>query len=1359
MLANMPDVSYMIYKRLLVLLWLWWPCLASGQSGKLFTVETGLSASIVTDIHQDPNGFVWVATYDGLNRFDGIKFTAYRHDKKDTTSLLNNQIHVLFDDRSGRMYVGSIAGLQYYDPATDAFYTIPLTLPDGRTMNADVSAICQRKNGDLLIGTSGYGIFKLTRSKGKIVGQKAQTNAPSEFIIELLEDNEQNLWVSTEDKGLYRFSNRSVDSYFVSKKAQNNIISSICQDSYGRLFVGNMNSGLYRYDSPSQTFIHIPFDGHTDLPVADLLVNRNNQILIATSGKGMKYFDPVSNKILNLELSVTSFDFSRSKVTTMLEDQAGNNWIGIYQKGLLLLAGNNNRFGYIGYKSVSRKSIGSSAVMALGQDSQGTVWVGTDSDGLYALPTAGDASIHYRTDKEGGTVPSNILAIHEDSQKNLWLGSYRSGLSRFDRRTGKNTYFTKLIDKRGDNVQRIFSIQEDTRQQLWISTMGSGIFRLDLRSGAVKNFDALPGNLYRTEYNHLPNNWVNCLLVTKDNKLFIGTFDGLGCLDLDTENFVSTLGTNRLLAGTVVYSLFEDNKGNLWIGTSQGLKKMNRSTKEITSFDTDQGLPSNQIWSIQGDKMGDLWISTNRGLSKLDVETSTFTNFYSSDGLQGNEYSRGASISSSSGELYFGGVNGISYFKSNEIRVASKRLTVRIVDLFIRDKPVKKGTQSGSYQVVDTTVTNASEFNLAHHDNSFTLEFSTMDFIDAERITYQYSINNNRWEELRPGSNRITFDNLAPGSYEFQLRAKFNKRVSGIRRVTVIVHPVWYLSTWAKAFYTLLAFFIAILITKFIRNRRRTKAKFLAHQRQEEINEAKLQFFINIAHEIRTPLTLVVGPLQKLIINDQDEKRSHLYSIMGRNTKRILDLVNQLMDIRKIEKGQMSLQLASVEMTRFTGEICQLFEEQIQARQIEFVMDFPTEQIFARIDPHNFDKVLINVLSNAFKFTPAGGLIRVELKIKPAEKPDNQPDLIMAIEDSGHHISELETERIFECFYQSEDHRSYNQQGTGIGLHLVKQLVELHGGTVRAENMNPIGCRFLIALPLESIVEEALTPTVELSAPQGRLLDLPQDDRPGTRSRKKARRIVIADDDTEICTYLTDELSDEYTVFAYANGEDAYKGIVKEKPDLVLSDVMMPVMDGMTLCRKLRANSLVNHIPIILLTAKTEESSNALGLELGADAYITKPFNIDILSKTIKSLIRNRQITRNNESEQKYQEEFISKINIKSADTKLLEKVHLLINKNIANPELSVEMIAGEIGISRVHLHRKMKELTNSTTRDLIRTIRLKQAADLMITKGLTVSEVAFATGFANVNNFSVSFKELYGLSPVNYAEQHLIKR
>ncbi|WP_439581605.1 hybrid sensor histidine kinase/response regulator transcription factor [Dyadobacter bucti] len=1334
---------------------------AWGQSAKLFSVENGLSSSMVTDIHQDRSGFIWVATEDGLNRFDGIKFTVYRQDKANNEGMSSNFIHVLFEDDAGKMYTGSLHGLQCYDEATDSFRTIPLMIGQNKIANVRVLAMCQRRNGDILIGTSGHGIFRIERNGPELYAKPLPLKVPSNLIIQLFEDSERNLWVSTEDQGLHRFTDASLKSskaYFVSKKIQNNIITSLCQDKYGRVFAGNMVSGLYRYNAAGDAFQNVPHVGEGNLQIADLKVNDNGQILIGTRGKGVKYFDSGSGKILDMNHNVDTFDFAKSKVFSICEDNSGNTWLGIYQKGLVLLGVNTNRFGYMGYRSASKNLIGSSAVKALFEDSNCTIWVGTDNDGLYALPHGGKSSIHYQKGDDNPFAPENVMTVFEDSEKNLWTGSYLSGLSKLDRKTGKFTYSDKLSDKNGDNVQRVFDIREDSEKRLWIATMGSGIFCKDLRTGAVEHFDALPGRISLPKENFLPNSWVNCLLIAKDNKLFIGTFNGLACLDLDTKNFVSTFGANSLLKGVVIYSLFDDDKGNLWAGTSQGLKKIDRASKVITTFAVGDGLPSNLIGAVRGDKAGNLWLSTNRGLSKMDLETNTFVNFYSADGLQGNEFSQGASMVARNGEFYFGGINGLTYFKPEEIKMSSRRPAVRIVDLYIHDKAVKKGMKSGGYMIVDTTVSSAKEFNLAHHDNSFSLEFSTMDFIDAERVSYMYAINDNDWTVLRAGTNRLTFDNLAPGAYHFRLKAKSSKTDSEETKVTIIIHPAWYFSFWAWFAYGLFTLFAATYIFKTFKNRRLAKKEALAHQRREEVNEAKLAFFINIAHEIRTPLTLVVSPLQKLLSQDYNAERMHLYEIMGRNTKRILDLVNQLMDIRKIEKGQMSLQFSTVEMVDFTKEICLLFEEQIEAKKIEFLVDAPSQKIFARVDPLNFDKVLINVLSNAFKFTPTGGAIRVALSVSDARNSNGQSALRLAVEDSGPFIDRHETERIFDCFYQSDHHRDHNRYGTGIGLHLVKQLVELHGGKIRAENMADKGCRFVIEMPLEEVSNSEIDSSGKISSADHLLNDMTVHTGPKSKSGKKAKRLVVVDDDSEICNYLTDEMSGEFTVFAYANGEEAYKAILREVPDLIVTDVMMPVMDGMTLCKKVKANPLVNHIPVILLTAKTAESTNAEGLEMGADAYITKPFNVQILSKTIKGLIRNRQILKNNDNEQHYQEEFISKVNLKASEEKLLEKVHLLINKHLANPDLSVEMISNEIGISRVHLHRKLKELTNLTTRDLIRNIRLKQAADLMTVKGLTVSEVAFAVGFANVNSFSVAFKELHGVSPTMFADNYLEK-
>jgi ligand-binding sensor domain-containing protein len=618
--------SYIIPATWLLGFWMGILFTASGQSAKFFSVENGLSSSMVTDIHQDRSGFLWISTEDGLNRFDGIKFTIYRQDKTNNTGVSSNFIQVLFEDKSGRMYTGSIHGLQYYDPASDFFRTIPLMIGDNKLTNVRVLTICQRRNGDILVGTSGHGIFKVDNTGPQLCAKQLDMKVPSNLIIHLFEDSNQSLWVSTEDRGLLRFNKdyvKSGASHFVSKKIQNNIITSLCQDKYGRVFAGNMVSGLYLYKSTDDTFQPIPSNENGQLPIADLTVNDNGQILIGTRGKGMKYFDAVSGKILDQNHNVDRFDFGKSKVFAIFEDNSGNTWLGVYQKGLLLLGVNSNRFGYMGYKSASNNAIGSSAVKALFEDSNSTVWVGTDNDGLYALPHGGKSSVHYARNDQNPFAPENVMTVFEDSEKNLWTGSYLSGLSKLDRKTGKFENSGLLIDKNGDNVQRVFDIKEDSRKRLWIATMGSGIFCINRLTGTVENLDAVNGRISQPSENFLSNSWVNCLLISKDNKLFIGTFNGLACLDLDTKSFTSSFGVNCLLKGVVIYSLFDDNKGNLWAGTAQGLKKISRATKAITTFDIGHGLPSNLISAVRGDKAGNLWLSTNRGLSKI-IHLSTF---------------------------------------------------------------------------------------------------------------------------------------------------------------------------------------------------------------------------------------------------------------------------------------------------------------------------------------------------------------------------------------------------------------------------------------------------------------------------------------------------------------------------------------------------------------------------------------------------------------------------------------------------------------------------------------------------------------------------------------------------------------
>lgn len=1340
---------------------------SNAQSGKLFTVDRELSSSLINNVYQDSNELIWIATEDGLNRYDGSKFTVYKKDDTNENSLLNNYVRLVYEDSKGHLLIGFFNGLQSYDYATDTFRKIPILLEGGYEYGSHILTIMERRNGDVLIGTSGQGLLLLKGEGDQLYAERiTNLNIPSNFIHYLFEDKEQNLWISTQDLGLFQLSkNNELRGFSYSKGMPCNNISSMVEDKMGNLYVGCIDKGLFLYGKNSNTFSAIRSPEHPNLPVNTLYLSQEGEIYIGTEGKGMKIYNPALKKISDANYNVTAIDFSKAKVNVIIGDASGNIWAGIFQKGVLLLPKRANNFKYIGHKSIKTDIIGSNAVIAVHKDHEGTLWVGTDGDGLYGIGPNGEQTAHFKHSSDPNAVPATIMTIYEDSNNDLWIGSYLNGMAKLDRRTGKCEYVKNLRDHNGDLAQRVFSITEDKDKNLWIGTMGSSLFKMNLETKEITHYNPKGNNDYSHTKNIINNAWIDCLLLSSKGKLYIGTYDGLGCLDIETDDFVSTHGTNRMLSGHIIYSLHEDAEGTIWIGTSKGLMYIESGSDQIHSYTISDGLPSNVICAIKEDKDHNLWISTNYGISKMDLQNRDFINYYTDDGLQGNEFSKDAAFVDPDGQIIFGGINGITFFHPEEIVVQGREFNIRITDFYIHDKSVKKGMMSGDKAIINTSVVKADTFHLSHNDNSFSIEFSAMEFNNPERVTYLYAMGTDQWIKLRPGTNNVTFNNLSPGTYTFKVKAEDYNTYSDEREVSIIISPAWYFSIWAKIAYVIIIVSIISLIAKLLYNRYRTRKKMQEHIHAKQINEAKLQFFINIAHEIRTPMTLIISPLRKLLSNDNSSQHQHTYQMMYRNSERILSLINQLMDVRKIDKGQLQLKFQETEIVGFIKDICAIFEEQFETKKIALLFRHDIEQLHVWIDPKNFDKIILNVLANAMKFTPEEGEVVINLTTGVDKNNPNhlQNYFEISISNTGSGIEENELEHIFECFFQAEASKSIYNGGTGIGLHLSRSIAQLHKGLIKAENNpNGQGCRFIVRMPLgnEHLSKEDLahiaptTQNTELVAPQI-VHEAVDQDKGKTKSRSKYR-ILVADDDIEIRKYIDQELGAEYHITTCSNGKEAFALALKEAPDLIISDIMMPEMDGITLCRKIKQHVNVNHVPIILLTAKSEEEDNLEGLGMGADAYIVKPFNVDILSKTIQNIIKNREILRNSFTGNQQQEDKVQKVQIKSSDEKLMEKIMDIINENLSNPSLSVEMLANEIGISRVHLHRKTKELTNQSTRDFIRNIRLQQAANLLATKNINISEVAYAVGFTNLATFSNSFKEFYGETPTNFMETHL---
>lgn len=1351
------------------------------QTGKFYSTDKELSNSLINAVYQDRKGFIWIATENGLNKFDGTRFSIYRHNATDSTSLKNNYVRTLFEDSRGNFWIGCINGLQRYDRATDNFHELFISRKDGRK-NPHITSIIERRNGDLWIATSGQGAISLKKNSNPAsfhIETELTDRIGSNYLNVIFEDSRQNLWIATEEKGLYRYSpeSKELKSYKAPYHIAGDDVSAICEDAHGQIFVGTLTKGLFRLSSRQEgNFEPVLYQNRMNLNIRTLIIDTRGKLIIGTDGEGVKEYQPQQDIIVDSEINAGPFDFSKSKVHSLIEDKDHNLWLGIFQKGLILVPGISNKFDYYGYKSIHNNTIGSSCVMAIHTDEQATIWIGTDNDGLYAINDQGKQLRHY-THQAGNpqSVPGTILCLYEDSNQELWLGSYFDGLARMNKQTGTCQDATSLLQGNlNAGKPKVSCIIEDKNKNLWVGTYGSGLYKINLPTQHVTYYESTRNENDDWSINRLPNDWISYLLEDKEGMIWIGTYKGLAVLNPQTDNFINYKKQNNLLPGYVVYSLLESSNGEIWAGTSEGLVCLNKDRLTPVLFTTADGLPSDIICGLAEDEKKNIWISTHQGISKLNPPEKKFINYYAGDGLQGNEFTRTAVFKDKRGKIFFGGTNGVTAFYPQDITEIKKEMNVLITGFHVANRPVKKGDKSGNNVITDTAVMDTEQFTLAYNENTFSIDFSVLEFSNPDRISYQYKIKElgDEWISTQPGTNRVTYSSLKPGKYTFSVQARDHNNFSNIRTVTIAITPPWYQTWWAKVIWGCLGALLIYALTMYILSRIRHRQEVMRQKHMEQINEAKLQFFINISHEIRTPMTLIISPLEKLLA--EHSEKQPVYLMIYRNAQRILRLINQLMDIRKLDKGQMHLKIRETDIVGFINDLMQTFNYQAQKKNITFTFEKELEgadSLKVWIDLNNFDKVLMNVLSNAFKYTHEGGNIEVSLKTghNDAYRGALKDYFEIDITDNGIGIDKNKIEQIFERFYQIDNDMTQSNFGTGIGLHLSRSLVELHHGIIKAENREDgQGTRFVIRLPLgsnhlkaeelENPEETGSEPTIS-QLPKDSIYETEEENKTNEYRKPKAKtryRVLIVEDDEELRRYIRSELDSDFRIYECTNGREGLETILKEKPDLVISDVMMPEMDGITLCRKIKQNININHIPIILLTAKSKAEDQIEGLEIGADAYIVKPFNTELLRTTISNLIANRERLRGKLVGEQQVEEKITKIEMKSNDEILMSKVMKTINDHLADPTLNVEMLAANVGMSRVHMHRKLKELTNQSARDFIRSIRLKQAANLLREKNLSVSEVAYATGFSNLSHFSNTFRDFYGISPSEYKEQQM---
>lgn len=1339
----MKSKVFYVFRNALLILSAFLPLSISAQQGILFDANKQLSSSFVNQVYLDNDGFIWVSTRNGLNKYDGYQFRTFKKEVSANMGMASNYVNYIMQDSKGIFYVGMYGALQSFNGYH--FQDIQVFDLQGHVMPPYVTCILERHHGDIIIGTSGHGLLQITDSRK--ARQMGGALADIVGVHQIAEDSQNRLWIVTEEQGLVCFDGNNTSRYFTDDTFRTQL-RSVREGKDKKIYVGTAHTGLFVLGEKG-TFEHIAITG--DLPIVEIFNNSQDELVLGYDGKGIGIYNPQTGILQNNPYYSREIDLSISKCYSITEDKTGNMWFGLLQKGIFMQPREEHFFHYMGYKLEANNLIGQACVTSVLIDSRGWTWVGTDKDGLYCFDENDRPVFHYK-----GGFPSTILGLAEDLRGHIWVGSFREGCGWID--IANHSYHQQPLPQ-GKAVS-IFDLECDKQGNIWMASMGEGLLRLNIETGEVKTYATKENVINNRKTNSIINNYLSQLSLSPDGqRIYIATTMGVCCMNIATENWTKVFGGNTLNYGVPTRTVREYDK-KIWIGTNDGLYIYDLTNKEYRHLSMEKGLADNGIASIQQDQQGMIWIGTDHGLCRYNPQTGNTQNYFIDNGLQSNEFSDGAACVSAKGTMLFGGVGGITWFTPSDIQHNEWKAEIYLTAFLINGMEVTPETMSGWYHVTDTTTIAAKRFALSHSDNSFSIMLSTLTYDNPEHITYLYRINKEDWVRMQPGVNEITFSHMAPGEYNFCVVAQRNDTKTAERCFTVYIRAPWYRTTLAYITYL---FILGLFFWQYLYYQKRKEQDRLnlqEHVHAEEMGEAKLRFFMNISHEIRTPMTLIVSPLMSLIKQDDDPHRRSVYETIRRNAERILSLINQMMDLRKIDKGQMQLHMSETDLIGFTGDIHMLFEQQAKTKNIKFEYEYDAEKLPIWIDRNNFDKVIVNILSNAFKFTPAGGHIRIRIT------HDDQ-NATITIYDNGEKIPEDKLDRIFDRFYQTPSSINDRKVGTGIGLDLTRSLVELHHGTISAHNNSDgQGCEFVVTIPLGNthLKPEEMIPETEENLQSTDLLEGTTKETEIQEKTEKLKinrqqRIVIAEDDSEIRDYLYNELSANYIVVCCENGKEAFSEVLKTSPDLVITDVMMPEMDGNTLCSKIKSNPSMSHVPVIMLTAKNRDEDRLEGLETGADAYIVKPFNMEILRRTIINLIHTHHMLRLKYARNDQLEQQVDEVRMKSPDEKLLERIMNVINKNISNSNLSVDGIADEVGISRVHLHRKMKELTGQTPHDFIRNIRLKRAANLLANQNMNITEVMFACGFNNAASFSTIFKKFYGMSPREYMNDRKNKK
>lgn len=1327
-----------MFKKYITFLLLFIPALSFGQNihFQAIGVENGISQPTVTSIYQDEFGIIWIGTKDGLNRYNGTDFHVFRPIENDKNSLYNNNIGTICGDKKGHIYIRCKYAVVEYDIRKNIFHTI---------RNNNIQAIGYG-NSQLWVCTKDS-LFTYNRMQDKLEHYYYLKNARISCITE---DHEGNLYVGTMNKGLYIIdSNKKWLNYLPDKD-----ITCIYEDSKKNIWIGTKDDGLFRLD---RNGIQINYKDDTDKYrlssnyVRCIIEDNSGNYWIGTF-KGLDKLD-VTNNITHYSEDNKPYSLSNSSIICMMKDQQGTFWIGTYYGGINLFNPDYEIYTYY-YPDESQKGkLTSPFAGRMKEDSKGGIWIATEGGGVNYLNRKTKTFIEYRHDNTKNSLASNtVQSLYLDEHNHtLWLGTLKGGMDKLDLKTQKFTNYRHIPHKEKTLINNIVRKIIPYKGNLLLATHnGIALFNPQTEECTKLLTDS-----------KLNNRQIIDMLLDKHNNLWFSYSLGLIKYNLETkkrtEYFVPNT-SEQVTGRNLINVLFEDKKGNIWAGSSgDGIFLYQPDSNKFKPYNShNSDLINDYILDINESLSGYLLIASNQGFSRFDMENERFYNYNKQNGFPMTALNPYGLFVAHDNEIFLSGPKMMISFFEKELNSYVKPYQLNFTSLEVNNRLILPNDDSG---ILSESILYQPQITLNHNHSIITVNFSLSNYVSVLRNRIYYKLEGFDKEWMSAGYRKgITYTNLNPGKYKLMIKSseEYSGRESICKEINIIVKPPFYKSTWAYCLYVVILIISIYIIVSFYSSKLKLRASLEYEKKEkkqiEELNQSKLRFFTNISHEFRTPLTLIVSQLEMLM--ERNDIQPLVYGrLVGihRNTLRMKRLITELLDFRKQEQEFEKFKYSKQDIYSFLDEIYLSFKEYARGKQINLEYFNKDCSLDVWFDVVQLEKVIYNLLSNAFKYTPLGGTVSLAVQ-------EYENSVMILISDTGVGIAEENLNKIFDRFYQVDS--LDNQKGTGIGLALAKSIIETHQGKICAQSREGKGTTFVVELPLGdshiSDSQKVKTPDIDsycislLKMDDEKMAEELTDDENLDRAEEPSSKILIVEDNEELRELLVRLFSKVYSVYEAQDGEEGFEKTKEVQPDIVLSDIMMPKMSGIEMCRMIKSNFETSHIPVILLTAQTAEEFTMQGLKMGADDYITKPFNVKHLFMRCNNLVNGRKLL-----QKKYAKQMDNNVDIlatNGADQQFMEQCVACIEQNIDNPDFDVNMFAQALNIGRTKLFLKLKGITGQTPNDFILNVRLKKAQMLLNQSDTkTVSEIAYEVGFNSPSYFIKRFRELFGMTPAQF--------